>query len=396
MRDTSASGDISHVPLGLIPTPLQPRLDALSRTKDWMNWAGYVSPAVLDTVEFEYFAIRNQATLFDISPMHKYSIEGPDAEAMLNRLVTRDVRKIARGRVAYSVWCDEAGMVIDDGTLFRLSERSFRLCCQEPQFSWLLDAAWGFDVEVTDLSHSLAGLALQGPTSAAVLRDAGLAIDTLKPFDLAEVEPGLTVSRTGFTGELGYELWCGWDDVLALWDRLWTAGRPSGLRAIGHRALDWARIEAGFLAARVDFQPEHHTLRMHRGRTPFELGLDRLVDFEKGHFNGRRALLRATPRSRIVRLDIGGAKPAEHALIYHRKRREIGHVTSAIWSPTLKRNIALAELQAPFGTGRGDHLWVEIYLNREGRWQRRMERAHLVDGPFFRNPRARATPPGTH
>ena len=394
MKDTGASTTVTHVPLGLIPTPLLPRLEALSRTKDWMNWAGYVSPAVLDTVEFEYFAIRNQATLFDISPMHKYRIEGPDAEAMLNRLVTRNVRRIAPGRVAYTVWCDEAGMVIDDGTLFRLSESAFRLCCQEPQYSWLLDAAWGFDVDVTDESKSIAGLALQGPTSASMLRDAGFDIEALKPFDLAEVEPGISISRTGFTGELGYELWCGWDDVLPLWDRLWKAGQPWGLRAIGYQALDWARIEAGFLAARVDFQPEQHTLRHRRGRTPFELGLDWLVDFEKGHFNGRRALLRATPRSRLVRLDIGGAKPAEHALIYHRKRREVGHVTSAIWSPTLKRNIALAELKTPYGTGRGDHLWVEIYLNREGQWQRRMERARIVDGPFFRNPRARATPPG--
>ncbi|MCV2890291.1 aminomethyltransferase family protein [Ruegeria aquimaris] len=396
MKDTRHDLPPEHVPLGLIPTPFQPRLEPLSRTKDWMNWAGYISPAVLDTMEFEYFAIRNQATLFDISPMHKYRVSGPEALGMLNRLVTRDVRKLAPGRVAYVMWCDEDGMVIDDGTLFRLSETEFRLCCQEPQFSWLLDAAWGYDVRVEDESHSVAGLSLQGPTSASVLLEAGFEIDHLRPFDLAEAEPGLLISRTGFTGDLGYELWISPDHALALWDRLWDAGQTWGIRAIGYHALNMARIEAGFIAAGVEFQPIHHTLRLHRGRTPVELGFAWLVDFDKGHFNGRRALVAQAergPRSMIVKLDIGGFKPAADALIYYRKKREVGHITSAMWSPTLKRNIALAEVRAPFGPDRTKDLWVEIYLNQEGVWQRRMARATVLSQPFFRNPRARATPP---
>ena len=138
------------VPMGLIPTVFQPRLEALSSAKSWISWAGYQSPVVIENVEFEYFAIRNQATLFDVSPMHKYRVTGPDAEVMMNRMVTRDVRKIKPGRVGYVLWCDEEGMVIDDGTLFRFGDRDFRLCCQERMLGWVLDAAWGFDVQVVD------------------------------------------------------------------------------------------------------------------------------------------------------------------------------------------------------------------------------------------------------
>ena len=386
-----------QVPLGLVETPFHARLEQQSRAKSWMNWAGYISPAVLDTVEFEYFAIRNQSTLFDISPMHKYRITGADAEAMLNRVLVRDVSKIATGRVAYTLWCDEQGMVIDDGTLFRLGDQDFRLCCQEHQFSWLLDAAWGYDVKISDESHTVVGLSLQGPTSASLLRAAGYDIDALRPFDLAEVEPDLLISRTGFTGDLGYELWCEPDNALTLWDRLWKAGENWGVRAIGYEALNLARIEAGFIAAGVEFQPVQHAVRLGRGRTPFELGMGRLVDFEKGHFNGRRALLEHVakgPRTLLVRLDVDGFKPTQDALIYHRQKLEVGHVTSGIWSPTLKRNIAMAEIKAPFDkVGQGD-LWVEIYLNQEGKWERRMARASILEAPFFRNPRARATPPG--
>ena len=165
----------SHVPVGAIPTPLHARLEALSTARRWTNWAGFVSPLVLDTAEFEYFAIRNQSTLFDISPMHKYRITGPDALAVVNRLVTRDAGRMRDGRVGYALWCDEEGMVIDDGTLFRFSDTDFRLCCQEPMLGWLQETAWGFDADIRDESHEIAGLALQGPTSYSLLSDAGLA-----------------------------------------------------------------------------------------------------------------------------------------------------------------------------------------------------------------------------
>lgn len=381
--------------LGLSPGPVHDKLTEQSRAMAWYDWASFAAPSVLDTVEFEYFALRNQASLFDVSPMHKYRIAGPQAVEMLNRMVTRDIRKVATGRVGYAVWCDEAGEVIDDGTLFHLAKGDWRLCCQEPMLTWLLDAAWGFDVSVTDESETVAGLALQGPTSFAVLEAAGLGVAHLKPFGIVEIE-GINVSRTGFTGDLGYELWCDWAEAPALWDRLWEGGAHQGLRAIGYDAVNIARIEAGFLTAGVDFQPVHRTERLHRGQTPFELGLGWLVDFDKGHFNGRRALLekRSAPRSVLLRVDVEGFKPAQGALIYNRRKKEVGHITSGIWSPTAKRSIALAHVQMPHAAKRPAHLWAEIYTLEEGKWDTRMALLTPQKQAFFTPKRARATPPG--
>jgi aminomethyltransferase len=383
--------------MGLIETPFFDRLNALSRAKSWSGWAGYISPLVLDTVEFEYFAIRNQATLFDISPMHKYRITGPDALAVLNRLVTRDVSKIRDARVGYVMWCDEEGMLIDDGTLFRFSETDFRLCCQEPMFTWLLDAAWSYDAQIIDESDAIAAVSLQGPTSWSVLNDAGFAdVFTMKPFDWREIEPDIWISRTGFTGDLGYEIWVPWAKANALWDRLLAAGDHWGLRAIGFEALNMCRIEAGFIAAGVDFQPVHAAMRLHRGRTPIELGFGKMVHFDKGHFNGRRALLKqreSGARYALVKIDIAGFKPADGALLYHKKKKEVGFVTSGVWSPTMKSNIALAELKAPYGVYIVDDIWAEIYVNEEGQWDKRLVPVTQQDKPFFANTRARATPP---
>jgi aminomethyltransferase len=304
--------------------------------------------------------------------------------------------KIRDNRVAYVMWCDEAGHLIDDGTVFRASAIDFRLCCQEPMFTWLLDCGWGFNVTVTDESHSVSGLSLQGPTSHSLLAEAGFTVADLKPFDWREAESGLWISRTGFTGDLGYELWCANDKALKLWDRLWAAGPKWGLRAIGSEALNIARIEAGFIAAGVDFQPVHAASRLHRGRSPIELGFDRMVAFDKGHFNGRRALLAQRERGQryaLVRLDVGGFKPSQDALIYHRKRREVGFVTSGVFSPTAKRNIALAELRAPFGVTKTDDLWADIYVQQEGQWAHRLVPVRIETKPFFAHPRARVTPP---
>jgi aminomethyltransferase len=392
---TTATRPRAVSPKGLIATPFEARLRALSTAHDWMDWGGRLSPASLDAVEPEYFAIRNQASLFDVSPMRKYRVTGPEAEAVVNRLVTRDVTTLAPGRVAYVVWCDEDGHVIDDGTLFRLGAHDFRLCCQERMAGWLHDIAWGFDASVVDETDDLAALALQGPTAHAVLAAAGLPLPALRPFGIAEPEAGLTISRTGFTGDLGYELWVAPEGALALWDRLWSAGRDLGLRAIGYRAVEIARIEAGFIMAGAEFQPIHRALRPTRGRTPYELGLGRMVELAKPHFNGRRALARLAreaPRRRLVMLDIEGTKPAEGALIYHRGRTEAGHATSAVWAPTAKRNIAFAEIGARFL--RSPDLRAEIYTLKEGKWERTMAKASVIPRDVFRPSRARATPPG--
>ena len=398
VADLAARGQApAAVPRGLIETPFGPRLRALSIAHRWKGWAGYASPAVLNSVEAEYFAIRNQATLFDISPLYKYRVRGPDAVPMVNRLVTRDVTRIRPGRVGYAVWCDEDGMVIDDGTLFRLGEDDFRICCQESQYSWLHEAKWGFDVEIGDESEQIAALALQGPTSFSLLEAAGLGASAgLKPFDSMKIEPDLLISRTGFTGDLGYELWVDPAEAMTLWDRLWVAGGNHGLRAIGSDALNIARIEAGFVATGIDFKSIHQVIRLSRGRTPFELGLGRLVDFDKGHFNGRRALLQRRKtgnRYTLVGLDVDGAKPASGALIYYRNKRIAGHVTSAAWSPTTKRNIAFGELKAPYGVSRNDGLSADIYIDKEGKWERIKTRVRIAERPFFGHARSRATPP---
>lgn len=378
----------------------QPRLDALSRTEAWYDWAGYRAPHSLWDEELEYFAIRSQAAVFDISPMVKYRIEGPDSEAFCNRFTLRDVAKLKPGRVHYTAWCDDDGHVLDDGTLFRLGPDLFRLCCQERHLPWLLDSAVGFDV-VIEQTEAIAALALQGPTSFSVLRSAGFAgVERLKPFDIAEFPHAagmVTVSRTGFTGDLGYELFVPAEAALSLWDRLFEAGRLHGIRAIGYAALNRARIEAGLIVANADFITAEHALRADRTRMPDEIGLGFMVDEAKGHFNGRRAILAArrdgTLRHVLVGLEVEGNVPAEHAIVYHRGRKDVGIVTAGIWSPLAKRNIAIATLDLPYGEGITDDLWVEIYALRELRYQKMMKRAKVVPRPFVKLERRTATPP---
>ena len=381
----------------LAPTPFHDRLAELNFLNSWRGWNGFLSAEVFECSEKEYFAIRNQATLMDISPMCKYRICGPDATRIVNRLIVRDIRKVKVGRVAYAMWCDEEGMTIDDGTIFRLGEDEYLLLCAKHMYLWLHECAWGFDAAITDETEALCALSLQGPTAFSVLKAAGLeGAASMKPFDTREIEPGLRISRTGYTGDLGYELFTAPENAHSLWDRLWSAGRQWGICPTGMEALNLARLETGFLAPGVDFQPVHLALRRGRGRTPFELGFGRLVDFDKGHFNGRRALLEHKargPRYHLVRLDIEGKEPAANAYVYHNGSKVVGHVTSAAWSPTAKRNIAFAELEAPYGGAVRDGLFAEIFIYKEGAWLKRNKKAKVVDEPFYRNARARQTPP---
>jgi aminomethyltransferase len=402
LRDGAPPRDTAfHFSQPLLKTPFHERARALSQIDSFIPWAGYTTVDVFTTVEQEYFAIRNAATLYDLTPMVKYRIDGPDAVRYLNRLVTRDIAKLRPDRVAYCVWCNDAGHVLDDGTVFRMGESEYRLCTAERQLDWLLDSAIGFDVEIRETTEEVAALAVQGPTSCAVLKTAGLVgIERLKPFEIGYFALGQTplmVSRTGFTGDLGYEVWMPPEDAVRVWDALMQAGSSRGIRAIGSQALNVARIEAGFLAPKVDFLSAEQTIRAGRDRSPLDLGLDWIVDFDKGHFNGRRALLaeRAKgPRRRLVGLDIEGSKPAHNALLYAERagEREVGSVTSATWSPTCKRNIALAMVDAPYFS-MGSTVWADIYLNRELVWERRMCRARIVERPFFAPERRRATPP---
>lgn len=393
----------SHFLQPRLGTPFQPRIEALMRTQDWYDWAGYKAPMSMWDEELEFFAIRSQAALFDISPMMKYRIEGSQAEAFLDRLTLRDVTKLKPGRVHYTAWCDDEGHVLDDGTLFRLTQNRFRLCCQERHLPWLIDSALGFDVTITEETETVAGLALQGPTSFAVLADAGFAgLEKLRPFDIADFahQGGtVTISRTGFTGDLGYELFVETPLALSLWDRLFEAGALHGLRAIGYAALNRARLEAGLIVANADFVTAEHAIRADRVRTPDEIGLGFMIDAKKtAHFNGRRAIEASRrsggPKHVLVGLEIEGNIPAEHALVYHRKTREVGLVSAAIWSPTAKRNIAIASLVRPYGHTMLDDLWVEIYAMRELQYQKLMKRAWVVPRPFVKLERRTAMPPG--
>jgi aminomethyltransferase len=386
-------------------SPFYPRQAELDKANQWHEWKGYSSADLFYNAEFEYFAIRNSTGVFDLTPMTKYRITGPDSLAYIDRLVTRDMHKIKPGRVAYAVWCDDQGQVIDDGTIFHLKEGEYRLCSQERHMEWLGAAAIGFDVDIKEETADIAALAVQGPTSYSVLKNLGLdGLEELKLFGLMNFDfegTDLMVSRTGFTGDLGYELWLDPSKAVDLWDALFEAGKNFGIMAIGTEALEQSRIEAGYLAAYEDFLPATATVRTGRSRSPFELGLSWLVDFKKANFNGRRALAEESRRGstwRLVKLDIEGNKPATHSYIYSKKRgrmKQVGFVTSAAWSPICKHNVAIGTVRMPHGAV-GDTLFVEIYYQREMHWSRMMAKAEVVDKPFWNPERRRVTPPGPY
>src|SRR5258708_3191622 len=259
-----------HFKQPLLKTPFHSRARALSQVDSFMPWAGYTTVDVFTTVEQEYFAIRNATTLYDLTPVVKYRVAGPDALPYLNRLVTRDLAKLRPDCVAYCVWCNDAGHLIDDGTVFRLGAGEYRICTAERQIDWLLDSAIGFDVEIGEVTEQIAALAVQGPTSCAVLKAAGLrGVEQLKPIEVGYLALGahrLTVSRTGFTGDLGYELWMEPEAAETVWDALMEAGRSRGIQRIGWEALDLGRIQAGFLLPHLGFRPAGPTVRA--GREP--------------------------------------------------------------------------------------------------------------------------------
>lgn len=389
----SQSSDDTRV----LKTPFHSRIEQANEMNAWGNWMGYTTPDAYFDVELEYFAVRSTTGVFDLSPMNKYRITGPDAEAYLNRLVTRNISKISVGRVGYTVWCNDAGQVMDDGTVFRLGEQDYRLCAYAHATDWLHWSAVGFDVNIVDETRSVAALAVQGPTSCSVLMAMGLqGIEMLKPFGMAYFEfhgGELMVSRTGFTGDLGYELWVAPELAEALWDALFSAGEPYLIKPFGSDALTIARIETGFLQAGIDFIPAEQSVRHGRARSPFELGLGWLVDLDKPVFNGRQALLREKregSRYRFAILDVDGNKPAHNSFIL-KGGKVVGTVTSAAWCPTAKSNIAFAQLEMPYGAV-GEELVAEIYYQRELHWTKVMAPCTVLDGPVFNPPRRRQTP----
>lgn len=389
----------AHDTRRMLQTPFHPRVAEHCEVNRWDDWKGYTTPTAYDNVELEYFSIRNSCGVFDLTPMTKYRVRGADAARYLDRLVTRNLAELQIGQVMYICWCNDAGQILDDGTLFRLGEDEYRICSQERHLDWFEWSALGFDVEVVDETDDIAALAFQGPTTYAVLRKMGLDLAELKPYRCTEVEfagQPMLVSRTGFTGDLGYELWIAPDRALALWDALFDAGEHYGIRAFGSDALEVARIEAGFIQAGVDFVPAQEAVRPDRTRSPYEVGLGWLVHLEKGPFNGRQALAAEKERGsryNFVKLNVEGNKPANNSFVFDKRGRHVGAVTSACWSPTTKSNIALACLDSPYGDN-GAELFAEVYFLSELKWERMLARCEVVAAAFYDPERRHATPPG--
>lgn len=382
------------------PTHFYARLSEYNIRGAWSAWNGYKLADYYYDVELEYFKVRNTCGTYDICPMQKYLVSGPDAERMLNRMVTRDVTKMRVGRVSYVLWCTDEGRLIDDGTIFRLSEDEFMLTCGSPCTAWLEKSCFGFnDLSLHDRSDDLAGLSLQGPTSCAVLKEMGLAgIEHAKPFEIKHFDfegMSLMVSRTGFSGDLGYELWPEPESALRLWDALYAAGNDYGIHPFGEEATNMLRLEAGFIMPGYEFNEALKTVHFQHDQTPFELNLDWMVDFTKPHFNGRSALLEESkrgPRYRLVKLEIDGNKPAQGSFIYNSKKgfKEIGYVCSAMWSPVVKSNIALAMIETKHLEG---ELWADINYTKELRHYSKMARCEMRKTPFWTPERAKLTPP---
>jgi aminomethyltransferase len=398
-----------RVPVG---TPFHARTFPLCESLNYRDWSGYYTVSAYEAHhEHEYNAIRNAAALIDVSPLFKYVITGRDAATLVNRIITRDVGRMAVGQVFYTTWCDEHGHVIDDGTVSRLGEQHFRWTAAEPNLRWFTQNAQGLDVVIEDVSESLAALALQGPLAGQVLRArSDIDIDRLKYFRVSSGRLAgvpVDISRTGYTGDLGYEIWIPSDRALDVWDALVDAGRSFDILPAGMLALDVARVEAGLLLIDVDFVGSKKALIADQKYTPYELGLGRLVDLDKGTFVGRSALREAsrTPRRQVVGLEVDwsdveavydriGLTPVAPSAASRTPvpvrdgERQVGRATTTTWSPTLKRLIAIACIDAPRYV-EGTRLRFEISV--EG--TRHFVGATVVSMPFFNPPQKTATPP---
>jgi aminomethyltransferase len=395
-------------------TAFYPRAAPLNSKQQWREWSGYfAASAYHDSHEIEYNAIREAAALIDVSPLYKYLVSGPDSTRLVDRVITRDASKLAVGRVYYTSWCDENGRVVDDGTVARLDERTYRWTAADPSLRWFRMNARGLDVEIEDVSERVSALAVQGPLSRDVLEAATEAEwGDLKYFGrrAAQVGPiAVDVSRTGYTGDLGYEVWMESENAVDVWDALVRAGRSYGVRPAGMLALDVARIEAGLILIEVDFDSVRRALISEQSFSPFELGiLGRFVDFEKqAEFVGRRALEREQesggPPRRLVGLELDwepleelyrtrGLTPAldpaasrEPVPLYARGR-QIGKATSTTWSPILKKVVSLASVAAD-RSELGTRLEVEWTVEA----RRSRTPATVVELPFFNPPRKTST-----
>ena len=393
-------------------SPFFKRTSKLNESQEWRRWSGFLAATNYELHhENEYFAIRTKAALLDITPLKKYIIEGPDSQRFLNRLVTRNINICKVGQVMYTPWCDEEGKVIDDGTVQKLSENKFRITSAEPNLNWIQHNATGMDLTVTDDSVSTAALALQGPNSRDILNEvASDSLDSLKFFWMMDTTFGdisVSISRTGYTGDLGYEIWMNPKDAIAVWDLLLDKGKSFGITPTGLQALDIARIEAGLILLDVDYVSSRHALIESRKSSPYELGLGWAVKMKKKDFIGKAAL-----EAEVVRgpeWDFVGIEIQWHDLEKHFRKaglapglpstawrtstplykgsEQVGYATSGAWSPILKRYIALAHVKSEYA-GEGSELMFELKVEH----YRKLTPAKVVKTPFFDPERKRSCP----
>ena len=394
-----------------LETPFHPRTAELNQARRWRKWSGFfIADSYFPAHDLEYHAIRFSAALFDVTPMCKYRVSGPDAAKLVNRVITRRVDRIKPMRAIYTPWCDHDGRVLDDGTVALLADGSFFWTAAEPQHGWLDAASEGLNVTIEDLTERICALSLQGPCSRDVLSGAvGRDMADLPFFGRADVTIGgvpVSISRTGYSGDLGYELWLPFEEALPVWDALIKAGESYTLRVAGMEALDVARLEAGLIMAGVDYHSSRTARHPSLAVSPYEIGMDRLVDLDKPAFIGKRALMDEAaaggPAHRLVGLeldlnvfesaylDLGYAiehplRAWRHVTPLMRKGETIGRATSGTFSPLLKRSIALGFLPVKHADV-GDTVSIEWQIEET----RQQIPATVVPLPFLDLPRKRS------
>jgi aminomethyltransferase len=386
-----------------VPSPFHARTAALCTSYAWKHWAGYYAVCHFGETHIpEYWAFREACGLTDVTPLFKYQVEGRDAARLLSRMAVRGFEKARIGRVSYTCWCDAQGKVIDDGTVTRLAEERFFVTAAEPSLAWMTRLGRGLDARIDDVSERIAALSLQGPSSRAVLAaccDAD--VEALRFFGSADASlDGVParISRTGYTGDLGYEIWCDAADALRVWDALMSAGRAHGIQPAGLDALDMARIEAGFVMLGVDYHSAPRVTIDARRSTPYEIGLDWCVDLERGAFVGQEALRAEAARGadwKLVGVEADAleierlyesydlpprlaAAASRETLPLYAEGRFAGQVTSSVWSPLLKRHLGLASVQAQHAAA-----GTRLQLEHTVLYERRTIPVQVVEKPFF-------------
>jgi aminomethyltransferase len=396
-----------------VGTAFHSRTFDLNQKHVWEDWSGYFAASTYaDYHDIEYNAIREAVAAIDVSPLFKYVVSGPDAVRLIDRVITRDATRLQVNQVYYTPWCDERGKVVDDGTITRLDESTYRWTAAEPNLRWFDMNAVGLDVRIEDVTEDLAALAVQGPRSRDLLEAVtGEDWSEVKYYRRRLTKVGrfdVDVTRTGYTGDLGYELWVAPDRAVDLWDVLFDVGAAYGMRPVGTRGMDVARVEVGLILIDVDYVGVRKAISAEQEYSPFEIGLGRLVNLkpDSQDYVGKRALRAEEARGGPPRLLVGleydweGIERAHAAhrlpatllpevsaepIPLYRNRRRVGKVTSSTWSPLLKRMIALASVgreHADPGTVLETEWTVEGYRHRV--------RTKVVPLPFLDLPRKRS------